>query len=212
MARAFVKQDSHFPYHITGRCSNKLHFHLNLDSVWAIMEDYLFYSNKKHGLKIHSFVLMPNHFHLLASISQNPIGEIMREFLTNTSKEMNFMSGRINQNWGSKHFKCELKQPQHFLNTYKYVYQNPVRAKLSNNCESWKYSTLSGLLGFSKLAIPVEDDGILFNPDFCEQELFWLNKPISSEDSFAMKIALRRKEFKLPKVLQRMNHLESERI
>lgn len=213
MARAYVNQNSLLPYHITARCSNRVRFGQNLDTVWSIMEDYLFYSHIKHGFKIHSFLLMPNHFHLIASLSDYTIGEVMREFLTNTSKEMNRLSGKINQNWGSKYFKCELTSTNYFLNTYKYVYQNPLRSSLVERCEDWRYSTLNGLVGNSKLIIPVEKDLILFNPDFDEKQLAWLNAHITPSDYFEMKSALSKRVFKLPKNSNKnLSKLESAKI
>lgn len=198
MARNYVPQISEYPYHITARCPNRDAFRTEMHVTWKIFEHYLNYMNFKYELRIHSFVLMPNHFHLIAKTSSTPIGSIMRELLCGTSKEMNLLTSRINQNWGSRHYKSLLESQNYFFNTYKYVYQNPVRAKLVSRCEEWPYSTLHQTLGLSKLEFPLESDTLLFNPEFDSSELEWLNSRISKEDLEDIRWGLQRTKFKLP--------------
>lgn len=169
----------------------------------------MYYAHHVYGLKIHSFVLMPNHFHLIARISTHPIGKVMCEFMKNNSKEINLTCGRINQNWGGRHYKCEIQNYHYFLNVYKYVYQNPQRARLSSYAEEWKFSTLNGLTGLNKITIPVEQDTILFSPDFSEKELNWINKPIDKEHYQSMKLALEKRIFKLPRIKTSKNPIET---
>lgn len=137
----------------------------------------------------------------------------MAEFLGELSKDINVRAHRINQNWGNRHHKTVLGQYHYFLNAYKYVYQNPLRAGLCRSVEEWPYSTLHGLLGFSHLGIPLEPDSILFNPDFDERELAWLNRLPGKENLATFQKALRKREFKLPKVKRHHPHeLESQRF
>ena len=175
------------------------------------MEDYLNLAVIKYGLRIHSFVLMPNHFHLLAS-SEVEIGKVMCEFMASTSKQINSATNQINQNWGGRHYKCELKSYNYYLNTYKYIYQNPMRCGLVDYVEAWPYSTLSGLCGLQKIHIRMENDLLLFNPGFDQTTLDWLNIPIRSENLLAIKAALSKREFKLPKQNKFPHPLEIERI
>jgi putative transposase len=211
MARFNVTQISSHPFHITGRCTNREIFRMPLPEVWSLMEDYLNLVVIKYGLKIHSFVLMPNHFHLLASCELE-IGKVMCDFMTATSKAMNSYTGRINQCWGGRHYKCELKSYIYYINTYKYIYQNPIRCGLVQRVEQWPYSTLGGLCGLRKLHIRMENDLLLFNPTFESSTLKWLNTPISPENLIAIRAALSKREFILPKPAQYLHPLESQRI
>ncbi len=209
MARHFVPQLTCFPYHMTGRCPNREPFDIPISDVWKICEDYLYLANKKYDLQIQSFVLMPNHFHLIGSSLDYPVGIVMGEFMTNTSKEINRISGRINQNWGGRYYKCVIQKPLHHLNAYKYVYQNPVRAGLCDRVEDWKFSTLRGILGAETLVIPVIEDVHLFTPEFSETKLEWLNTKIENAHLEGVRKALAKKIYKLPKVhSQRQNPLE----
>lgn len=165
-----------FPFHITARSPNRAAFPVPLPELWTIFENQLFYAHHVHGLKIHQFVLMPNHFHLVATSDEISIGVVMNYFMREISKEMNLKSGKINQNFGGKHYRTLVANPHYAMNVYKYVYQNPVRAGLSYYCEQWPWSTLHRIFGFAHLAIPMESDSILFNPDFDETALKWLNQ------------------------------------
>jgi putative transposase len=182
--------------------------------VWRIFEEDLYLVHHKYDFKILSFVLMPNHFHMVARVTDVPIGKIMSELLTSVSKEINRYSGRINQNFGGRHYKCILDSTHYLFNCHKYVYQNPVRAGLSNRAELWRFSTLNGILGLSKLFIPLELDSILFNPDFDERELAWINRPIRPEHLEDFRKALSKRIFNLPKknIYLPRHSLDSERI
>ena len=209
MARFKTPQISDFPFHITGRYHNKDAFYLELDLVWKIMSQHLYLIRLFFGIRIHAFVLMPNHFHLICKTDNESLGTALGFFMRETSKSMNFYTGRCNQNWGSRYYRCEIITSNYFMNCYKYVYQNPVRAKLTSHCENWKYSTLHGLTGRSHLLIPMEPDTLLFNDsgNFIKENLNWLNKPIKEENLEAIKSALKKRKFKLPKTKNRKAHL-----
>lgn len=181
------------PYHITARCLNKEWFSLPLETVWSIMEDFLFLLVAGFGVRIHSFILMSNHFHLLITAPNGNLSSAMLYFMRETSKEITRLSGRINQTYGSRNHKTRITNYHHFMNTYKYIYQNPIRAKLCTNAEDYPFSTLNGLCRGSKLTIPVDED-LLFNPLFDEGLLTWLNTPIEERDLRDMRLALKHSE------------------
>jgi putative transposase len=213
MARKGVNQHSNFPYHITARTVNRDHFHVSISKMWSIMCTQLGLAHFKYDLKIHSFLLMPNHFHLIARTEQNSIGKIMGVILSETSKEINQITKRSNQTWGNRHFKSELIQYNYQLNTYKYVYQNPLRAKLCSRIEEWPFSTLNNILDFSKIEFPIEPDHILFNPEFNMNTLSWLNRMPTNDDTEMIRLALTRKAFRLPRNKNgTIHHLEYSSI
>jgi len=213
VARYHVNQFSEYPYHITGRVLNRDHFHVALDSVWQILSQQLWLAHRLDGLKIHSFVLMPNHFHLLASVIGGPIAVPMARIMRESSRQMNVASGRTDHTWGGRHYKCELLNTMHFLNTYKYIYQNPVRAGLSRSVEDWPFSTLHALLGNSHTIVPIEEDTQLFAPaSFDWRSLEWLNTPIAQKDLEHLRHGLRKRIFSLKKKWQHTNDLETRLV
>lgn len=197
MARRRCISQYEFPYHITARTINADWFELNLDLVWNIFSDLLFLTNKIYDLQIHSFVLMSNHFHLLASTPNQNISQAMHFLMTNTSHRLTEAGNRINQTYGGRHYKTILKTQSYYLNAYKYCYLNPVRAGICNRPEEYPYSTLNGLLGFSKLVIPVCEDETLFPS--AQETLAWLNTKSKPHQIEAVRSALQKNYFKYSK-------------
>jgi putative transposase len=192
-----VPKQSTLPYHISARCINREWFKIPINEVWEIFEDCLFVTKHQFKLSIHAFVLMSNHFHLLVSAPEANISQAMEYFMREVSRQITKRAGRINQTWGGRHNKTLIESFHDFQNAYKYVYRNPVEARLCKRVEEYSYSTLSGLLGFKRLIIPLEEDAILFGSSVTSI-IVWLNTAPQTADRDALKKALRRGVFKLP--------------
>lgn len=192
MPRKLIPLNPSDPYQISARCLNREWFNLPLASVWSVMEDYLFLTSSLYGLRLHSFVLMSNHFHLLLTAPNANLSEALLYFMRETSREITRLSGRINQTYGIRNHKTRISNYHYFMNTYKYVYQNPIRAGICKRAEDYPYSTLNGLCGLSRLLIPLAEDTILFSPEFDESALRWINAPPEPSLQEEMRLALRR--------------------
>ncbi len=173
MPRAKVILQSEYPYNITARCINREWFQIPMEEVWEIYCEELSKVHFELGLQIHSFILMSNHFHLIASTPKANISECMHRFMQSTSRRLTRAGNRINQSYAGRHYKCVLHRDQYFLNVYKYNYRNPIAAGLCQRVESYPYSTLQFLLKKSSAKIPLVYDEIFFaDPD---GTLEWLN-------------------------------------
>lgn len=197
MPRKVVPANSLCPYHVTARSVNRESFPIDIESMWSLYGDYLYLISGTYALRIHSFVMMPNHFHLIVSAPLANLSEAMRYFLRETSREISRLSGRINQSYGTRHHKSLISSHHYFMNAYKYVYRNPVRAGLCDRVEDYKFSTLSGLMGFAPLLIPVIEDTLLFPEDFDEGILRWLNTNPLANSEDEVRRALKRPSFSL---------------
>jgi putative transposase len=184
--------------HITARSVHRTEFPISSEKAWKIFEDYLYLLHHGFGIRILQFVLMPNHFHLCLRPTEANLPDAMNYFMRETSKAIGSSAKRINQVYGSPYHPTAILNNHHYLNTYKYVYRNPVKAGLCANVEDYSYSTLHGKLGKSRLIIPTEDDSILFNPEIDWTELDWLNTPPSEDDDESIGLALKKSVFKLP--------------
>lgn len=201
-----------YPYHINARCINREWFSIPLPEVWIIMENYLKFINIAYEVKIHSFVLMPNHFHLIAQSPNSNISEAMNYFMRETSRQIAYAAGRINQVYGGRFHRTVIDDMRYYFHVYKYVYRNPVKAGLSVKPEDYAFSTLPGKIGLTQLFIPVEEDTLLFSSPFCTETLDWLNKATTPENDHSIRVALRRQVFQLPKEMdsRKPNRLEEE--
>lgn len=162
------------------------------------MADRLFFTKHAFDLRIHSFVLMQNHFHMIVRAPNGNLSAAMAHFLKETSLELTKSADRINGTWKNRFTRTALSEYHHYMCAYKYVYRNPVEVGASTFTEEYPFSTLNGLLGFSKLIVPVEHDTLLFEHNL-EKSLIWLNSKTEKEQWEGIRKALRKKEFKLPK-------------
>jgi REP element-mobilizing transposase RayT len=194
MPRKKYQPSADIPYHITARCINKEWFQIPLPDVWDIFSEYLFFINRAFNVKVHSFVLMNNHFHLILSTPNANLSEAMNYFMRETSRQFGYASGRINQIYGGPYFWSQLRSEIYYGHAYKYVYRNPVEAGLCLNVEDYPFSTLYALLGKSKTIIPISED-VLFFSDI-ESQILWLNEAYKSESyKKEIKNALRKRQF-----------------
>ncbi len=197
MGRKNTIYSSSYPYHITARSNNKEWFGLTSDICWSIFSDYLRFLNIGFGVKIHAFVLMKNHYHLLASFPDHNMAEAMTRFMTEVSRVMNFERGSINHSFGSRYKPSIIQNDFYFANAYKYVLNNPVRAGISEYAENYPYSSLNGQLGFSKLGFSINERFSDKIPKFenSESYLAWVNKNTTSALNLEISRSIRRTTF-----------------
>ncbi len=208
MPRKIFEPDPYAPYFITGRCINRDWFALEMEDVWSIFEDHLYMLHHGFDVRIHSFLLMSNHFHMIASAPNSNLSIGMAYFMREISRWLTLESGRINQCWGQRFHRSRIGTERQFLNVYKYVYQNPLRAGICQRVEDYRFSTLSVLLGRRQSSITLQPDDWLFSGNI-EDNLEWLNQQPESDDLESIRRALRRREFKLPNTRgPKLNSLE----
>ncbi len=185
-----------FPYHITARCHNKQWFDLPMETVWEVMSNYLFFIHEAYKVEIHAFVLMHNHFHLIIRFPENNMSEAMNYFMRETSRMLSRSAGRINQTYGSRYFRSAISKNHYYEHVYKYLYRNPVEAKLCQRVEEYPYSTLQIRLGQRKGVIPLVEDPRL--EQSLESTLSWLNAKPKEKDREEIRKGLKKSQFELP--------------
>lgn len=197
MPRSKAILQSDYPYSITARCINREWFNISMNRVWDIFCEELTYVHKIHNLNIHSFVLMSNHFHLIASTPEANISQAMQQFMHRSSRALTKEGNRINQTFAGRHYKCILNSESYYLSAYKYNYRNPVTAGICTFVEDYPYSTLQMNLGLSDQKIPLVFDTLL-NED-PRGILQWLNTIPDPEKLEAVQWGLKRPYFKSKK-------------
>ncbi len=199
MPRSKAILQSDFPYHITARCINREWFHLAMPFVWNIFCDELDRTISDKKLVVHNFVLLSNHFHLIASTPESNISSCMHQFMHNSSVRLTRAGNRINQTFAGRHYKCILDHPNYFLNAYKYVYRNPVQAGITNSVLEYPFSTLRWVVNQEKPNFSIcEDHTFSADP---EGTLKWLDTAPSAEKWEAVRYGLKRQKFKSKKNL-----------
>lgn len=194
MPRCKTILQSEFPYNISARCINQEWFTLPMNRVWNIMCEELTYAIKDKNLVVHSFVLMSNHFHLIASTPNANISSCMLQFMRRTSLRLTREGNRINETFAGRHYKCILQHPNYFLNAYKYNYRNPVSAGVCTRVESYPFSTLPMKLGLTDIKLPLAEDTTLKSD--LKGTLEWLNTDIDPLRKTALRFGFRHQFFR----------------
>ena len=183
-------------FHITMRCNNREPFPGPLGQVWDVFSEQLHFIHHAYNVRIIHFVLMSNHFHLIACFPENNRSSAMNHFLRESSRIISYNSGRSNHLFGRRHHWTLIRTDIQLLNTYKYVLRNPVHAGITHEPQMYSFSTFGRMLGLhGHLLTPILEDTTYFNsPEHC---MNWLLKKPKAEHLEDLKLALKRKIFKL---------------
>lgn len=146
-----------------------------------LLVDSLRYSIINKGLQLHAWVIMSNHFHIIASCEDgNTLSNIMRdikkftsrkiiEAIRNNSQEsrkqwlMNafsyagkyISSNEQYQFWQPDFHPVELTTEEIFLQKLNYLHDNPVRAGIVWKAEDYVYSSACDWMGTRKGSLPL---------------------------------------------------------
>ncbi len=164
------------PYHVMSRCHNKEFFPRPLKHVWPIITEELYRVHKEHKLAIHGFILMGNHFHLLCHTPLGNLEKTMEIFLRRTSCAISLEENNL---WGGRYCWSLIQSRRYYMEAYRYIFQNPVRAGLVEKVEAYKFSTLTSEVHFPlHSSLPMAFGGN-------KGELLWLNqKEAEVRDTF----------------------------
>lgn len=95
--------------------------------------------------RLHSWVIMPNHVHLLLTQSEGEsLAAIMHSLKSFTAKEANKVLGRSGHFWSKEYFDRYIRDGEHFARTRRYIEKNPVKAGLCEAPENWEFGSAFG--------------------------------------------------------------------
>ncbi len=154
--------DPNYPYSLGARCINKDWFGMPMDDVRKIMEENLHFCAHAFEIKIYLFVLMSNHYHLIAEAPLGNLSACMQYLQASTSRQITKSAGRINHTWRAKFFRTLMGSHHYYLNAYKYFYRNPVAAGICNRVEDYRYSKSLSCPEIQRLAARVSLRPIFF--------------------------------------------------
>lgn len=200
--------NTELPYHITARCINRDWFSIDSDLVWEIMTTHLHFMQMAFEIRIHAFVLMSNHFHLIAVSPKGNLSAAMRFFMSESGRDLRRLSNRINLTYGSRFHRSLLSSPIYYLHAYKYLYRNPIEAGLCARVEDYKYSSLQGLLGKDRIWVPIFDDENWGDWNSRLVTLAWLNTKPPKDDWGLVRKGLKKGVFKISRLKNHLSHLE----
>jgi len=132
------------PYHVINRANARIQI-FNEDKDYILFEQVLEEAKEKFDMRILSYCIMPNHWHLALYSKKDKDIQIFMRWLSMThtrrwhSQHKSIGSGHLYQG----RYKSFLVQgDEHLLQLFKYIERNPLRAKLIQKAEDWKWSSL----------------------------------------------------------------------
>lgn len=194
MARKYLIRTSKSPYHITARSNNKDFFYVDTETLWLIFINTMAQAQLLYKCEFHAFVLMSNHYHLLVSTPEGNIDKIMEYIQRDVAKKANHHSARINHFFGGPYKWSLIYEENYYWNVIKYIFRNPIRAGIYNSVTDYKFSSLNfeNKKAHWKMVDFFNDKtkSIILDSE-------WLNEPFLNETESSIRLALRRKEFKI---------------
>ncbi len=200
MPRKALFRTTEFPYHLTARANNRECFPGELEFIWKTISGEIYLQHLKYELRVHAFVLMPNHFHLLATSPERSIDLVMKEIQGSTTRIVNTRHRRHGHLFCGRYYWSLIDSPLYFANVLKYVVRNPVKAALCESVAEFPFSTYAGLVGNCHLPFALFPPGRnldLLLPAEASQRDHWLNTPHGAEVNEVIRKGLRRKQFKV---------------
>ena len=188
-----------YPYHIVSRANNKEFFPLPIEELWKEFNLYLTMVHIMYRVRIHAHVLMGNHYHLILTTPQQNLDLVMKYFNRSLALTINQKTGRINRVFGARYKWTVIRDVKYLERVFRYLYQNPVKAKLSKNVESYPYSSIRQIVGLSSFECPLYPIQFASNKlDISPYEFLELmNQRMSSDDNEVIQKALYHSVFKV---------------
>ena len=187
-------------YHVSARVNHRANFPLPLSECWNIFLKLIAVANEKWEAKVHAFVLMSNHYHMMLSTPRGNIDAIMKHFNREATRTFAKRANLVNHIFGARYHWTISTEQAAVAHVLKYVYRNPVKAGLVKNVEDYPFSTLPFLT--DKKRYPSLHPIACLDPHRAhggpDEVIRWLNIPLKKEQDELIRKAMKRAEFAFP--------------
>lgn len=143
------------PYHITAR-ANRGEFIFTSDKDRELYAEFIIQYTRKLDVKIYAWCIMGNHVHfILEPSTENGLADLFSIVQQRFSRYLNKKRNRYGRSWQERFYSTPLDIP-HLYEAVRYVELNPVRAKITSDIFSYRWSSASGRLS-GQSRIPVNE-------------------------------------------------------
>ena len=136
-----------YPHHVIQRGNNR-------QPIFASLADRQFFlelleqNAKKFAVQLHAYVLMDNHFHLLATPqADDSLPQMMQAVGRRYVRYYNDSQGRSGTLWEGRYKSTVIQTDRYFLACMVYIDLNPVRAGLVAQARDYPWSSHSHYIG-----------------------------------------------------------------
>ncbi len=131
-------------YHVINRANARLPLFEN-DDDYELFEEILTQAKEKFDIRILSYCIMPNHWHLVLYPKNDGDVSMFMQWLTLThtqrwhSQHKTIGNGHLYQ---GRYKSFPVQTNEYLLQLFRYIERNALRANLVKKAEDWKWSSL----------------------------------------------------------------------
>ena len=127
-------------YHVTSRGNEKREIFTSPED-YEQFKSYLYESREKFGYKLHAYVLMTNHFHLLIETPEANLNRLMHYINGSYTGYYNRKHKRIGHLFQGRYKAILVDRDSYLVELSRYMHLNPVRAGMVGKPEDYQYSS-----------------------------------------------------------------------
>lgn len=147
-------------YHVISRGVNREKIFYD-DSDYNKFINTLYRYREECHFDLYAYTLMNNHIHLLIRTTDYTLGDIMKKIMVSYVYWFNNRYDRIGHLFQDR-FKSEsVEDDTYFLTVFRYIFQNPVKAKLVDRASEYKWNNYLHYFNNEKLIEFPELDYVL---------------------------------------------------
>lgn len=129
------------PHHVIQRGNNRQPIFAELSDYHAYL-DWLAAASARFGLRIHAYVLMTNHVHLLVTPERSEsIGRSLQSVGRRYVQYFNYCYGRTGTLWEGRYRSTVIEAEDYLLACSRYIELNPVRAGMVRSPAHYRWSS-----------------------------------------------------------------------
>lgn len=135
------------PHHVIQRGTDRALLFAD-ETDYAFMHQSLIEQAAAHGVAVHAYVLMPDHFHLLLTPDrEEALGRLMQGIGRSYVRHRNRRAGRSGTLWEGRYRSAPLQAEGFLLPAMAYLDLNPVRSGLVEEAADWAWSSHRHYIG-----------------------------------------------------------------
>lgn len=126
----------------------------NREPIFAVEEDYRFFldcmlrASQLHGLRIHAYVLMTNHMHMLATPDfRESLPKTLQSVGRRYVQYFNYIYKRTGTLWEGRYRATVVDSEWYLLTCMRYIELNPVRAGMVDHPAQYRWSSFNANAG-----------------------------------------------------------------
>ena len=160
MGRPLRVIQTELPYHLVCRTNNRT-FRFDQKHITRIVFRALMETHDKYNFLIHHVVLMSNHYHIIATATEENLHRAMQYLNSRIAVRFNKATGRSGHLWADRYRSCIIDTDEHYLACVRYVYRNPLRAGMVQELEEFTDSSFQFWAFGKKIDVFLAEDHLV---------------------------------------------------